>query len=83
MTAVRCSPALSRSVAAADHGAAVGGGAAGQGVVELEVDVVKEVTVGPSLIIFTSHRHKGEYRFCLTRRDGVQIILAQIHTFAA
>ena len=83
MAAVRCPLALGRSVAAADDGAAVGGGAAGQGVVELEVDVVQEVTVGPSLIIFTSHRHKGEYRFCLTRRDGVQIILAQIHTFAA
>ena len=63
--------------------AAANRGAAGQGMIKLEVDVVQEVAVGPSLIIFTSHRHKGEYRFCLTRRDGVQIILAQIHTFAA
>ena len=88
MTDVRCAPARRRSVTAADDGAAVGGGAAGQGMVELEVDVVQKVAEGFRLIrggsgVHIAHRNKAEQRIRLAGRNGIQIILAQIHGGAA
>ena len=88
MAAVRCPPARGRSVTAADHGAAVGGGTAGQGVVELEVDVVQEVAVGFCLVsscrgIHISNGHEAEHRVRLSGGDGVEVILAQVDRCAA
>ena len=88
MTAVRCPPARGRSVTAADHGAAVGGGTAGQGMVKLEIDVVQEVAVGFCLVsscrgIHISNGHEAEQGFRLSCRDGVEVIFAQIHRCTA
>ena len=75
-------------VTAAHDCTAMGSGAAGQGMVELEVNVVQKVAVGFRLIsrcrgILISHRYEAEQRIRLAGRNGIQIILAQIHGGAA
>ena len=86
--AFRAALAFRGSVAAADDGAAVGGGAAGQGVVELEVDLVQEVAVGLCLVssclgFLISNGYKPEQGSRLSCRDGVEVIFAQIHRCTA
>ena len=77
------------AVAAADHRTAVGGGAAGQGMVKLEVDVVQKIAVGgviglPALgVVYIQsvavvHGGEGEDGFCLRRGHRVEIVFARI-----
>ena len=66
----------------------MGSGAAGQRMVNLKVDVVKEVSVGLCFVsrsrrLVKTNGNKSKQRIRLPRRHRVEVILAQVHRCAA